>query len=54
MILVNSSKNSDVKVVLLTEDDWARYRDIRLAALAQSIAAGERPLSGAVDELLKG
>ena len=28
--------------------------DGRLAALAQSIAAGERPLSGAVDELLKG
>lgn len=26
----------------------------RLAALAQSIATGERPLSGAVDELLKG
>jgi LAO/AO transport system kinase len=28
--------------------------DGRLAALAQSIATGERPLSGAVDELLKG
>ena len=28
--------------------------DGRLAALSQSIATGERPLSGAVDELLKG
>jgi LAO/AO transport system kinase len=28
--------------------------DGRLTALAQSIATGERPLSGAVDELLKG
>ena len=39
MILVNSSKNSDVKVILLTENDWARYRDIRLAALAHDESA---------------
>jgi ribosomal protein S18 acetylase RimI-like enzyme len=30
---VNSSKNSEVQVILLTENDWARYRDIRLRAL---------------------
>ena len=29
----NSSRNSDLEVTLLTEDDWARYREIRLRAL---------------------
>ena len=35
----NFSKNSDVKVILLSEDDWARYRDIRLAALVHDESA---------------
>lgn len=29
----NSSRNSDLEVTLLTENDWARYREIRLRAL---------------------
>ena len=39
MTHVNSSRSTDVQVVLLTENDWARYRDIRLAALVHDESA---------------
>ena len=39
MTPVNSSEKSNLEVTLLTENDWARYRDIRLAALAHDESA---------------
>ena len=33
MTPVNSSRKNNLEVTLLTENDWARYRDIRLRAL---------------------
>ncbi len=35
----NSSRSNDAQVILLTENDWARYRDIRLAALVHDESA---------------
>ncbi len=39
MTHANSLKSSSVDLILLSENDWARYRDIRLAALAHDESA---------------
>ena len=39
MTHVNSSRSTDAQLILLTENDWARYRDIRLAALVHDESA---------------
>lgn len=39
MTHANSLKSSSVDLTLLSENDWARYRDIRLAALAHDESA---------------
>lgn len=39
MTHANSLKSSSVNLILLSENDWARYRDIRLAALAHDESA---------------